>query len=82
MTAERGRCPDCDAELATLTDHQSWVEAGEPDDYRPDLCWARPDLELVTYDGAFTLQCMRSPVDWRARALAAEAKLAHMTGGK
>ena len=70
-----GRCPECDAPLATLADHAAWREAGEPDDYRPDLCWARPDLVPVVHSGEFTLQCMREPVDWRARARAAQARL-------
>jgi hypothetical protein len=71
-----GRCPECDAPLATLADHAAWREAGEPDDYRPDLCWARPDLVPVVHSGEFTLQCMREPVDWRERAIALERALA------
>lgn len=56
------RCPSCDAPLATMADIR-------PDDTpRPEddlLCWR-----------AFHGECQREPVDWRARALAAESELA------
>lgn len=60
----RERCHVCDAPLASEEDREERL-ATAPHHFRPDLCW-NPVLGFA---------CCRSPVDWRARALAAEAEL-------
>lgn len=57
------RCPDCDLPLATQADHDATAE-GEGD----DLCWRAWAGDV----------CCRTPVDWRARALAAEARVVEL----
>lgn len=54
------RCKVCDRPMATNAD---WMGAPEyvPDDYRPELCWTKS-------------QCDAHAVDWRRRALEAEAR--------
>lgn len=64
----RERCPVCDAPLATEADIAKADGADEDSDLRwaTALCWS---LAVPAY------ACSgRPPVDWRARALAAEAE--------
>jgi hypothetical protein len=56
-------CPDCDAPLATDDDTRRSMPVAE----RAAICWRLGG------------RCVREPVDWRARALAAEAKLEQET---
>lgn len=64
----RDNCPVCDAPLATEADEAEWQELDteqvDTDNWRPDLCWSR-----ISGDHGD-----RDPIDWRARALAAEAE--------
>lgn len=56
------RCPDCDATLATQADYDAHPDGCECERCR-SLCWR-------VYESAW---CSRPPVDWRERALSAEA---------
>lgn len=60
------RCPACDRPLATQADYDATGE-GE----RTDLCWRAWNND----------RCMHPPVDWRARALAAEERIATLETG-
>lgn len=60
---ERIRCEHCDRPMADEVDDEMMAEL--PGGERPDLCWA--DVSCGECD---------SPIDWRARALKAEAELA------
>lgn len=65
--SDRERCPVCDAVLATEVDHAEWKGRTGPTftaERLYSLCWSR------IANGP----CLRTPVDWRARALAAEAE--------
>jgi hypothetical protein len=65
----RERCPVCDTPLASEADLRRAQDAAPGDDYhwRGELCWAPWGQDR---------RCSRKPVDWRARALVAEARLA------
>lgn len=58
-------CPDCDAPLVTSADED--ISETASDEWCAARCWRR-----YRDDG----QCIREPVNWRARALAAEAAAA------
>lgn len=63
--ASTDRCPVCDAVLATDADFDASRTRGLPQARIAELCWSV----------VFGSRCIRPPVDWRARALAAEARL-------
>ena len=58
------RCPVCDAVLATEADYDASHTRGLPQTRIAELCWSV----------VFGSRCISPPVDWRARALAAEAE--------
>lgn len=62
------RCPTCDRPLATVTDFDSTPENVQSWVARPDLCWTSLHRGLR--------DCRSHAVDWRERALKAEARLA------
>jgi len=62
------RCPTCDRRLASLADYavrRACEDSGGACLCPRDCCW------LLVGGG-----CSQPPIDWRARALAAEAKAA------
>lgn len=69
MTA-RDRCHWCDASLATLEDHAAWLEAGEPDDYRPDLCWLAEQWRFNPWRGT----TQSDPFPWERQPLRRAAR--------
>jgi hypothetical protein len=62
----RERCPVCDDVLATEADVVAFASGMLTRATVEALCWARFNPPK---------SCIRTPVDWRARALAAEAAL-------